>query len=966
MRLRRVRPACLSSHVLAPCYHPATTLRPPSAPAMCVVAEGGDSRLKGMSAYSVRMEHLEWFVKPGAPHTFHAAAAAEAGAEASDWWDIPRENSRSKERAYGPPHHPSMKPLRICEKLVLAHSSAGEVVLIPFGGSGSECVAAVHARRRVIAFENDKEYYDLILRRMHGHGLLPPSLTPPPAPGSSAGADGGAGVDDADGEALMRDARYTSGYMGVFKHGKKWVAKVMRGGALRNVGVFATPKEAARAYRNECARVPDNERPGNREALARLERSVGSGTLQTGRTLTRSEDGTSPVASPLDVPGLNGSWGCAPSHAPSYAPSHAPYQLQSHLLSHLPSYPANNLPAQPLSQPPSQLLQSQPPVPPCRSDAVDARALLSATRSAAAPVPVPVAPGQPTQLLSVAAPKKGGAAAAAAAATVEDDAEEGEADETCNWAQCDRCEKWRRLPDGPEYEAATLPTQWFCHMNPNPRRNSCEAPEERMQHGEATSSSSALAPPASVEACPTPTERAQPEAPLPRETTVPSETPSQIAHAAQAAQATHTAHAAHAVQATHAGAEPYPLDGERHPEMVGESLVGEGTPAPSEGTTPLPEGVTPPLQEPEDAAPLQEPEGTGPQQTGDAMVQDGGHLPKAGDDPMAGNAHPKAGGGTTKACKAGSKEADDPPLQPSGGPRRLRRRTDPVKGRQVGLGADLSPPRKRPCGGSGLASDAAAERLAVGRRVRARFQAQSMGPSRTRWYAGEIVACNADCTFDVLYDDGDRETHVPLNFIKVVGGAAPAPVPAPKPAPALAPEPAPAPALGPPVVVAPAETPLVAPAPVSPPPVGWAWPREGDRVEVEVAVREERPPTWVAAQVVMVLVDGQFQARIVLPDGSDEWCDWFKWEEEGSDWRRASRAAPAAARGPTRPAAQARIVQMHAVRGEPEAEKPTARTKPPPGWSKVMDFGKLKGYRSPEGRLHKISLPAAWRLHEQH
>jgi hypothetical protein len=71
------------------------------------------------------------------------------------------------------------------------------------------------------------------------------------------------------------------------------------------------------------------------------------------------------------------------------------------------------------------------------------------------------------------------------------------------------------------------------------------------------------------------------------------------------------------------------------------------------------------------------------------------------------------------------------------------------------------------------------------------------------------------------------------------------------------------------------------------PPAGWVWPREGDWVEVEVAVKEESPPSWIASQVVVMLVDGMFQARIVLPDGSDEWLDWFTWEEEGSDWRRA-------------------------------------------------------------------------------
>ena len=36
--------------------------------------------------------------------------------------------------------------------------------------------------------------------------------------------------------------------------------------------------------------------------------------------------------------------------------------------------------------------------------------------------------------------------------------EQGEEEEdTSNWACCDRCGKWRRLPDGPEYEAGSFP-----------------------------------------------------------------------------------------------------------------------------------------------------------------------------------------------------------------------------------------------------------------------------------------------------------------------------------------------------------------------------------------------------------------------------------------------------------------------------------------------------------------------------
>jgi hypothetical protein len=53
-----------------------------------------------------------------------------------------------------------------------------------------------------------------------------------------------------------------------------------------------------------------------------------------------------------------------------------------------------------------------------------------------------------------------------------------------------------------------------------------------------------------------------------------------------------------------------------------------------------------------------------------------------------------------------------------------------------------------------------------------------------------------------------------------------------------------------------------------------------------VAAGEDAPPAWVKAKVLAVLIDGTFQARIELPDGSDQWEDWFSWQEEGKDWRR--------------------------------------------------------------------------------
>ncbi|XP_032807386.1 uncharacterized protein LOC116940990 [Petromyzon marinus] len=47
-----------------------------------------------------------------------------------------------------------------------------------------------------------------------------------------------------------------------------------------------------------------------------------------------------------------------------------------------------------------------------------------------------------------------------------------------NWVQCDRCNKWRKLPLGTSLD--TLPEQWFCEMNPHPLNMGCAVPEQPM------------------------------------------------------------------------------------------------------------------------------------------------------------------------------------------------------------------------------------------------------------------------------------------------------------------------------------------------------------------------------------------------------------------------------------------------------------------------------------------------------
>ncbi|XP_062390673.1 MORC family CW-type zinc finger protein 3a isoform X2 [Sardina pilchardus] len=46
-----------------------------------------------------------------------------------------------------------------------------------------------------------------------------------------------------------------------------------------------------------------------------------------------------------------------------------------------------------------------------------------------------------------------------------------------NWAQCDKCLQWRKLPDG--IDPDRLPDRWFCHLNPDPQFRSCHVPQEQ-------------------------------------------------------------------------------------------------------------------------------------------------------------------------------------------------------------------------------------------------------------------------------------------------------------------------------------------------------------------------------------------------------------------------------------------------------------------------------------------------------
>ena len=61
-------------------------------------------------------------------------------------------------------YHPTQKPLKLIKRLLIASSNANDVVLDPFGGSGSTMISCLQTNRQFITIEKDFEYYEKIGR----------------------------------------------------------------------------------------------------------------------------------------------------------------------------------------------------------------------------------------------------------------------------------------------------------------------------------------------------------------------------------------------------------------------------------------------------------------------------------------------------------------------------------------------------------------------------------------------------------------------------------------------------------------------------------------------------------------------------------------------------------------------------------------------------------------------------------
>lgn len=78
-------------------------------------------------------------------------------------WDLSN-NKQKDELKYG--KHPTQKPIKVLTRMIKLSSKPGDVMLTPFAGAGSECVAAKMTGRHYIGFELEEEYCKIAEKRL--------------------------------------------------------------------------------------------------------------------------------------------------------------------------------------------------------------------------------------------------------------------------------------------------------------------------------------------------------------------------------------------------------------------------------------------------------------------------------------------------------------------------------------------------------------------------------------------------------------------------------------------------------------------------------------------------------------------------------------------------------------------------------------------------------------------------------
>ena len=84
------------------------------------------------------------------------------GKQMKSVWQIPP--PETWEKRFG--KHPAQKPVALIERIILASSHVGDLVLDPFLGSGTSAVLAFRTSRRVLGIDSDEDWAMLAVKRI--------------------------------------------------------------------------------------------------------------------------------------------------------------------------------------------------------------------------------------------------------------------------------------------------------------------------------------------------------------------------------------------------------------------------------------------------------------------------------------------------------------------------------------------------------------------------------------------------------------------------------------------------------------------------------------------------------------------------------------------------------------------------------------------------------------------------------
>jgi DNA modification methylase len=151
----------------------------------------------GMGSFYRSQHEMVAIFKHGTATHVNNVQLGRMGRHRSNVWQYPGASGFSKTRKRDLEDHPTVKPVALVADAIRDATKPGDLVLDPFGGSGTTLIAAELTKRRAALIEIEPKYADVTLRRFQEHTGVEPVLIPDRVPLSKVRAERNADKKDA-------------------------------------------------------------------------------------------------------------------------------------------------------------------------------------------------------------------------------------------------------------------------------------------------------------------------------------------------------------------------------------------------------------------------------------------------------------------------------------------------------------------------------------------------------------------------------------------------------------------------------------------------------------------------------------------------------------------------------------------------------------------------------------------------